>query len=890
MSTVEEFTVGADDGYYNQGIFSSIALILTHPSIDDEPDNGHQVDDIRVEYHPHSGRAPKISPFGEFTREHLHVPLAPEDDREPWHPFRTLMDFEVSELALEAALNKDQTTRLIKLLQRVYDKHERCTLRNYDELRNTWDAAGSRLTPFQDTTVSVQYQNEPERREFPMWSRSLWDWACDLLKDPRVGPHFVFDAQRLSKFDGESFVRFIDEPYTADDFWNYQTGLPSDGKLLAFILYADKAKLSSFGRAKGYPVVARLANLPTVIRNGERLGGGRVVGWLPIVKDEKSHSGKPAWTNFKAAVWHESFKVILETIATHSKTGCWVTCWDDVTRRLFPRVLILSADYEEQCVMALIRGVKSKFPCPVCLVPREQLSKLAPTSTGQYERRTSNNVIQTLQTARGQQRANEKEAILMNQGLRDVDNSFNILAYMDIFRAFCFDKLHANNEGMFGDHLWVEFKIIVSDMGRAAAVEVEQGFAAMPPWRGLNHFDQVLDLKFNDGSKHEDISKLVIFASHGVLTNESNKTGYLLLRCIRAYLEFDMYISLEVQTTETIAAGREALSTLSVLMNNYIEKTKDISLKNWDFPKNHTRIHVFDDILAKGATHVFNTKPNEKMHGPLKESYQRRTNFKDVATQILRIDHAQLASQWIRYKIEDCNEYMKATAVQDIDEDGDDELEEQFHVRVGSRQKPQTFEHVELEHGTDPAFDRFRIKLNNFLNFSVIGRILLDGKKITLNTRDELVEYRYIKVNYESTVDWCQHTDYLRCSPMFHGVPRYDGVIIKTQNGHIFGRLILIFGCQVTTGNATLVLVQPYDAPVGVRTRKDKHLNLFRVRTRPRVSSEFFSVESIVHGAVLVEDRTQPGDCLVIDTIDTDMFLRIQKMHRDAGHGLLTMQ
>ena len=58
-----------------------------------------------------------------------------------------------------------------------------------------------------------------------MWYRSLWDWACDLLKDPCIGLHFVFDAQRLSKFDGESFVRFIDEPYTADDLWNYQVGV-----------------------------------------------------------------------------------------------------------------------------------------------------------------------------------------------------------------------------------------------------------------------------------------------------------------------------------------------------------------------------------------------------------------------------------------------------------------------------------------------------------------------------------------------------------------------------------------------------------------------------------------------------------------------------------------
>ena len=49
-------------------------------------------------------------------------------------------------------------------------------------------------------------------------------------------------------------------------------------------LYADKTKLSSFGTEKGYPVMARIANLPVKIRNGEGIGGGCVVGWLPVVR------------------------------------------------------------------------------------------------------------------------------------------------------------------------------------------------------------------------------------------------------------------------------------------------------------------------------------------------------------------------------------------------------------------------------------------------------------------------------------------------------------------------------------------------------------------------------------------------------------------------------
>jgi hypothetical protein len=62
-----------------------------------------------------------------------------------------------------------------------------------------------------------------------------------------------------------------------------QSRLPPDAKPLVFILYANKAKLSSFGTEKGYPIVVRIANLPVEIRNGTGVGGGRVVGWLPIV-------------------------------------------------------------------------------------------------------------------------------------------------------------------------------------------------------------------------------------------------------------------------------------------------------------------------------------------------------------------------------------------------------------------------------------------------------------------------------------------------------------------------------------------------------------------------------------------------------------------------------
>ncbi|KAH9001796.1 hypothetical protein EDB86DRAFT_2747365, partial [Lactarius hatsudake] len=56
--------------------------------------------------------------------------------------------------------------------------------------------------------------------------------------------------------------------------------------------------------------------------------------------------------------------------------------------------------------------------------------------------------------------------------------------------------------------------------------------------------------------------------------------------------------------------------------------------KDWNFPKMHALVHSFDDIKAKGATRNYNTKLNEKLHGPLKKAYLRQTNFKDIAPQV----------------------------------------------------------------------------------------------------------------------------------------------------------------------------------------------------------------------------------------------------------------
>jgi len=59
----------------------------------------------------------------------------------------------------------------------------------------------------------------------------------------------------------------------------------------------------------------------------------------------------------------------------------------------------------------------------------------------------------------------------------------------------------------------------------------------------------------------------------------------------------------------------------------------DLAEKSWDFPKIHSQLHLFDDIIAKGVTRNYNTKPNESLNRPFKGDYTV-TNFWDVDEQV----------------------------------------------------------------------------------------------------------------------------------------------------------------------------------------------------------------------------------------------------------------
>lgn len=62
------------------------------------------------------------------------------------------------------------------------------------------------------------------------------------------------------------------------------------------------------------------------------------------------------------------------------------------------------------------------------------------------------------------------------------------------------------------------------------------------------------------------LSQQILFTTQNVLTRQSDRVGYALLKVIAAYLEYHMYLTLDVETETTLAAGEVNLLKFQQLL------------------------------------------------------------------------------------------------------------------------------------------------------------------------------------------------------------------------------------------------------------------------------------------------------------------------------------
>jgi len=127
---------------------ASIPQVTGHSAIPDEASN--TPDTFKIEFHPSTGRPAVTDRFSAFTRTTSTPQLR---DEEPWHPFLSETDFEFAEVVHQAALSKEQTETLLKIIWKVSSSNAKFSFKMYTDVCAAWTNAASLLTPVRSSCI-----------------------------------------------------------------------------------------------------------------------------------------------------------------------------------------------------------------------------------------------------------------------------------------------------------------------------------------------------------------------------------------------------------------------------------------------------------------------------------------------------------------------------------------------------------------------------------------------------------------------------------------------------------------------------------------------------------------------------------------------------------------
>ncbi|KAF6759534.1 hypothetical protein DFP72DRAFT_1100990 [Ephemerocybe angulata] len=833
------------------------------------------------EFYPKRKLSPEVVELDEYnTRRRRQRTEYPTElsDRPPYYPFKTRLDFDFAELVFKSSLQKEQITQLLSLVQRCVNQEDTLTYQDFSGLQASWEEAKHLVSPFELSAISVDFGDETIVHDF--WHRSIWKWAVECLEHPALAPHFVWDAEKLFKFNGERWERFVNEPWTGDRWSEIQDTLPDNGVPLCFIIYADKTELSSFGTAKAYPIYVRLANLPSHIRNGNGLGGAILVGWLPIIGDEHPAAGKPEWVEYKRAVYHECFVKFLECIRDPSFIGKAFTCGDGVRRTLYPCVFILSGDYEEQVVMASVRGLGTPHPCPVCLVHEDDLNKFSRDWEYRDAVKTGALVAIALDESKTDEEIQSARDDLKAMDFRVIENTFSGIANSSPYEALSFDRLHNYPGGL------AKTRIVSRILGKLGAskavpaIELRKKINArareFPRWRGLSHFDNISKKKsYQDSNKWEDMARVFFYILQDVFTADDEE-GYQLLACLRVFLNLNTLSSFENHSETTISLIETELERFMM----EIQKLCDIIGEDWLFPKMHLHMHMTRDILAKGVTRNYTTKTFETLHRALKEFY-----LDDKFPRFLK---------YIKGLIEFYNEMSELNEASEAESSPSGKAEggpkhAYGNVTLKAPQGSKSQALVRFKFDPENSLDTYAQLFAGF-NFEAAIRSFwtslhctIRGFKLTnLLLVYQIRAFRSIEIFFTSEETWDIESNILRCSPSFYRRPRYDAIMLNDGGSIVIARLLSLFVVYPNDDPASevpLALIIPYDTSVPASLkRQDRKLGLYRVRQGLQPKPEFIFARQIIRGTVLVPADENGQDFFIFDVLDSDMFLRVRTM------------
>ncbi|KAI0744837.1 hypothetical protein C8Q76DRAFT_789312 [Earliella scabrosa] len=151
------------------------------------------------------------------------------------------------------------------------------------------------------------------------------------------------------------------------------------------LVYSDSTHLTNFGTAYLWPIYIFIGNLTKYLRCKPSMYAAHHLAYIPAIPTAlheayvKAH-GFPMTDKvrrvLKKDLMQQIWLALLDPEFMHAYThGIVVKCGDGVMRRLFPRILLYSADYVEKCLIACLQQ-SAKCLCPDCLIEKKNVFKM----------------------------------------------------------------------------------------------------------------------------------------------------------------------------------------------------------------------------------------------------------------------------------------------------------------------------------------------------------------------------------------------------------------------------------------------------------------------------------------------------------------------------------
>ncbi|KAJ7464184.1 hypothetical protein FB451DRAFT_1352911 [Mycena latifolia] len=824
---------------------------------------------LRIVPHRHSADpAPKIIPIDSPDRSEdsfKSTLSGPENGHPPWFPFESRADFEVTEIAVKGLLPKSLTNNLLGGASHTWNLQGRShvTLQNHTEMESVLAAARKYGVTFKPGAISATYKGKVYHIEFEY--RDPWDWILRLLDDDTLGPHMIFNSVKKYYCEGtekETWCeRIIDEPNTADTWDKYESELPDADPyphcLLPLHLWLDEGLVTK--RVTMHPMVLRPVFLPADIRNASGNGGGVLLGYMtafsPIkqVPDFADPADRKtvetlAFAKFKMEVYQRVLSVIFASLKSRSWNGEPIECWDGLVRVFHPGIIINSLDGKEAAYFNACRASLANYPYDL-----HRLTKI-------FELRTNTSMKAVVRKALLATTKTEKETILKKKGLHGIKHFLWGFRFSDPYAAYSYDTLHSDDLGKWGDHLWTLLLAVLEDLGGKGTFA--KNMREFPRWPGLKHFNQVTTVRYTDGQAFYDILKSVLPCIVQLFPRNDP-----LIHCIRAYERLRIMTGMHCMPTRRL----ERLEQFIKDYEHWCSRVSEKYGKDFDFFKQHATSHIVRDIRDKGTTNHGSTRPGEGFQQEAAEAYSQ-TNFKNVASQMNRIDETQEAIARIRMEIDkydkQCEEDER-TEEPEVDEAPNTSQLTSASWRFGAPDRlvnSRAFGDVLKSAGHQ--VDNFDLLLRDFVSEH------FPGDRVSYEQQIQIRPFKCAYITYQSLEDWRGVRDIIRCNPCFHGGARYDSVLFNSDSSEMdFARICAFLRCTLESKRQIDVALvhefrqnkwKPKTDWAGCQVREE------------RKDFSFLLMDYVIRGALLAPATDSGKDNLhfFVDTVDADMFLR----------------